>query len=203
MRKPQFHKVLQNGQPGRAKILRRAADIFVRKGYHETTVDEIAKAIGVAKGTIYNHFASKEDLYLAVIRSSIDQLQERLKQAATEDKRTKQKIVNLITSLLRFFEEEKDVVLLFLTEFFGRDARRSRLASEMLSSCLDVIRSVIAGGVADGTLRQIDPEIAACSLFGMVAVTAYHFVNQPKPIDCDALSQSIAEIYLKGTSAAE
>ena len=45
-----------------------AAGIFARKGYHKATVEEIARAIGVAKGTIYYHFENKEDLYLAVIR---------------------------------------------------------------------------------------------------------------------------------------
>lgn len=201
MTKPQFRKILQNGQSGRAKILKSAADIFVRKGYHETTVDEVAKAMGVAKGTIYNHFAGKEDLYLAVIRSSIEKLQERLKQAAAKEKNTREKIADLIRSIFSFFEEEKGLVLLFLTEFFGRDARRGRLAAEMLAGCLDVIRSTIATGVAEGTLREVDVEVATYSLFGMVAVAAYHFLNQAEAVDHEAASQSIAEIFFEGTSA--
>lgn len=199
MVKPQFRKALKNGQSGKTKILKNAADIFVRKGYHETTVDEIARAMGIAKGTIYNHFAGKEDLYLAVIRNGVVQLQDYLRQAAAGGKNTREKITNLIRSIPRFFEHEKDMVLLFLTEFFGRDANRGRLVAEMLSGCLDVIRSVIAEGIADGTLREVDLEIATYSLFGMVTVTAYHFISQGREIDYDAASQKIAEIFFDGT----
>ncbi len=199
MTKTQFHKALNNGREGRTKILKSAADVFVRKGYHQTTVDEIAQAMRVAKGTIYNHFAGKEDLYMAVIRRGVDLLQERLKQAAARGKNAREKIMNLIGSQLHFFEQEKDLVLLFLTEFFGRDAHRGRLAAEMLSGCLEIIRSVIAEGIGDGTLREIDLEIATSSLFGMVTTTAFHFISQDRPINYDAVCAGIGKIFFEGT----
>lgn len=199
MTKPQFYKALKNGGAGRTKILKSAADIFVRKGYHQTTVDEIARAMGVAKGTIYNHFAGKEDLYLAVIRGCVDLLQERLRQAAARGKNAREKIMNLIGSQLHFFEQEKDLVLLFLTEFFGRDAHRGKLATDMLSGCLETIRSVIAEGIGDGTLREVDLEIATSSLFGMVTVTAFHFISQGRPINYGEVCAGIAKIFFEGT----
>jgi TetR/AcrR family transcriptional regulator, fatty acid metabolism regulator protein len=48
-------------------ILRAAADLFVERGYHETSMEDIAAHVGIAKGTVYLHFASKEDLALAYV----------------------------------------------------------------------------------------------------------------------------------------
>lgn len=48
-------------------ILRAAADLFVERGYHDTSIEDIAARVGIAKGTVYLHFASKEDLALALV----------------------------------------------------------------------------------------------------------------------------------------
>jgi TetR/AcrR family fatty acid metabolism transcriptional regulator len=48
-------------------ILRAASDLFVERGYHDTSMDDIAARVGIAKGTVYLHFASKEDLAVALI----------------------------------------------------------------------------------------------------------------------------------------
>jgi AcrR family transcriptional regulator len=51
----------------RAKLLKAAGGVFARRGYHEATLDEIAAKAGVSKGALYHHFASKQDLFLALL----------------------------------------------------------------------------------------------------------------------------------------
>ena len=52
-------------------ILRAASDLFVERGYHDTSMDDIAARVGIAKGTVYLHFASKEDLTLALLEQGV------------------------------------------------------------------------------------------------------------------------------------
>ena len=59
----------------RDEILRTATDLFSEKGYHELTMEEIAEEIGVSKGTIYNYFSSKENLYLEILRESFEAIE--------------------------------------------------------------------------------------------------------------------------------
>lgn len=59
-------------------ILQVAAETFLEKGYHETSIDEIAARVGIAKGTVYLHFASKEDLIATVFIQDIQMVQEKL-----------------------------------------------------------------------------------------------------------------------------
>ncbi len=59
-------------------ILRAAADLFIERGYHDTSMDDIAARVGIAKGTVYLHFASKEDLALALIEQGARTFAQRL-----------------------------------------------------------------------------------------------------------------------------
>src|SRR5215470_11509990 len=73
-------------RPGlRDAILRAAEAIFTRREYHEVQMDDVAVASGVGKGTLYRHFRSKRDLYLAVTFEGIERLHGELEAAARTD----------------------------------------------------------------------------------------------------------------------
>src|SRR5437868_1159254 len=61
-------------QEREALILKAAEDVLMEKGYHETSIDEIAARVGIAKGTVYLHFPSKEDLVVAIFERDMQQL---------------------------------------------------------------------------------------------------------------------------------
>jgi len=56
----------------RAKLLKAAGGVFARRGYHEATLDEIVARASLSKGALYHHFASKEDLFLALLADHLD-----------------------------------------------------------------------------------------------------------------------------------
>ena len=61
-------------QEREALILQAAEEVLMEKGYHETSIDEIASRVGIAKGTVYLHFPSKEDLVIAIFERDMQQL---------------------------------------------------------------------------------------------------------------------------------
>ncbi|HXX79318.1 MAG TPA: TetR/AcrR family transcriptional regulator [Ktedonobacteraceae bacterium] len=61
-------------QEREALILQAAEEVLLEKGYHETSIDEIAARVGIAKGTVYLHFPSKEDLVIAIFEHEMQQL---------------------------------------------------------------------------------------------------------------------------------
>jgi AcrR family transcriptional regulator len=162
-------------------------------------VDEIAQAMGIAKGTIYYNFESKEDLYMSVIQEGVNRFKQQLQQGADEGGTAQERIINLISCQLNFFENEPALVSLFLTELFGSDPLRSNLTSQMLSDCLQIFRSCIKSGVEDGTLCCIDPETATSSLFGMIVISALRCTFNQLPIPIDNLSKDIEKIFFQGT----
>jgi AcrR family transcriptional regulator len=181
------------------RFYRTAASVFAAKGYHETTVDEIAQAMGVAKGTIYYNFENKEDLYLSIVHQGVDLFKQQLQQAVNEGKSSEERIANLIVCQLKFFEQESDLVSLFLTELFGKDPQRSQLATQMLSDCFQIFRSCIKEGIEAGDLDCIDPESATSSLFGMITISALRYTRNHLPIPIEQIGSEIGKIFLRGT----
>src|SRR5579884_3030566 len=60
-------------------ILKAAEEVFMEKGYYETSIDEIAASVGIAKGTVYLHFPSKEDLVIAIFQHDMEKLLQLIK----------------------------------------------------------------------------------------------------------------------------
>src|SRR5712691_10474684 len=70
---PRSLKEKQRGER-EALILQAAEEVLMEKGYYETSIDEIAARVGIAKGTVYLHFPSKEDLVIAIFERDMQQL---------------------------------------------------------------------------------------------------------------------------------
>src|SRR5947209_10098101 len=86
-------------QEREALILQAAEEILAEKGYHETSMDEIAARVGVAKGTVYLHFPSKEELVIAIFERSLQQVLQGLEEAFMQDGTNRAKLA----AMFRFF----------------------------------------------------------------------------------------------------
>jgi AcrR family transcriptional regulator len=186
------------GAPGESRqILKTAAGMLAQKGYHQTTVEEIARALGVAKGTIYYHFKNKEELYLAIIQEGVCLLEEQMVLNISGAKTAPEKIKKIIGGMLAFIENESDLVFLFIKELCGTDIQRDVLA-KMLSGSLGLIRGIIDEGTADGSFSEVNPEITASSLYGMIAVTALHYLSYAKSIPHNEVKTAVEQVFFKG-----
>ncbi|MBK1734557.1 hypothetical protein CKO15_04505 [Halorhodospira abdelmalekii] len=98
------------------QILRAAGPYFAEHGYASTDVQAIADRIGVGKGTIYRHFSSKEELFLATVQRAVERLSESIdaRVEATSDPLDKLKAA--VYAYLEFFDAYPGVVELFIQE---------------------------------------------------------------------------------------
>lgn len=192
-----FSEIFKGGKEGRHYIFESAAEIFTKKGYHKATVEEIAAAIGVSKGTIYYYFKNKEELYLAIIREGIDLFHEQLAKAAQSPGSPQNKIRELIRGHFIFCEKEKDLVFLFLKELGSTDFSREILAN-MLAKCLQVFRNVIEEGIAQKVFRPVNAEITTSALFGMLTITAFHYLSYARGIPLEPASTALEDIFFNG-----
>lgn len=140
----------EKGGKRRLEIIMTAYRLFITKGYDETSVDEIIAEMGIAKGTFYYHFKSKEELLESVIDMMINSETEKAKMIATADIPATQKIVGIISSLRPSQEEmpigeavnQKENIIMH--EKVGR--RIIKVAVPMLA---DVVREGINQGIFD------------------------------------------------------
>lgn len=100
-----------------SEILEAARKVFARKGFEEATMDEIAAAAGLAKGTLYLYFKSKRDVYLKTLQHGRAELLEQVKKNMRSAQSLRERIRSLVATRVKYSEENRDFFKIYLTEF--------------------------------------------------------------------------------------
>jgi len=106
-----------------AEILQAARRVFADKGFSDASVDEIAQAAGVAKGTVYLYYPSKRDIYWEALKGGLVALCEVLETAVRAADSTENKIRAFMRTKMLFFEEHRDFFKIYHAEFVNAGAQ--------------------------------------------------------------------------------
>jgi TetR/AcrR family transcriptional regulator, fatty acid metabolism regulator protein len=161
------------GTDKRERILRAAIRVFARKGFYSTRVSEIAKAAGVADGTIYLYFKNKDDVLISIFQDRISKLLEALSTAIAEQTSFEAKLracVDLQLGLLDGSRELAEVVTVNLRQ-------SSRLLKQygapLFGRYLETISGVFEEGQTQGIVREdLSPRVLARALWGALDAIA-------------------------------
>jgi AcrR family transcriptional regulator len=151
----------------RAAILNAARTVFARQGYASTVVDDIARQAEIGKGTLYLYFPSKEQIYLAALLEDAKRLDQESRTAMAAAKTWQDKLRAYIEVRMRYFDEHEDFVRIYLTEFRSMCFQEKPMHTELyrLSEQGEVqLAQMLAAAAAKGEIRNIDPELAACTV---------------------------------------
>ncbi|MGI9534251.1 MAG: TetR/AcrR family transcriptional regulator, partial [Thermodesulfobacteriota bacterium] len=91
-------------------IIRIAAKLFSDKSFHDVTMDEIAEQVGVAKGTLYLYFSSKENLYLEILEHTFDTIESLLESEVAKSDSAPEKLKKVLAIIIKFYRENIDVL---------------------------------------------------------------------------------------------
>ncbi|HEY8774731.1 MAG TPA: TetR/AcrR family transcriptional regulator [Gaiellaceae bacterium] len=166
----------------RSELTREAAKLFARKGYHGTSIGDIADALGVQKGSLYSHIASKEDLLYETMRDGAAAFHGAL-DAIPEDLPATEKIRLALRGHLRVVAEQLDVATVFVQEWrYLEGARREEIVSER-RRYEERIRDLFREGRELSELRaDLDESVAALLLLS-AANWAYTWLQPGRNTD--------------------
>jgi TetR/AcrR family transcriptional regulator len=119
----------------REEIISAAEKVFFRKGLSETTMDEVAEAAELSKGTLYLYYKSKEDLYLAVMLRGIDILADIFRSAIATDEPSIKQIFAVCDAYSQFFEKHREYFRMF--SFFENPLFHTQVSPEMIERCTE------------------------------------------------------------------
>lgn len=180
-------------------ILDAAIKVFFEKGFHETKMEDIAKEAGVGKGTIYEYFESKKDLFQEMIKCSIEKYKEKARRVISEKNTTKEKLIAFAKHHGMFLANHFDMTHIILTQpqILSIDMKHWLMRVKM--EIFTLVKEIIEMGIKDGELRKdLDADLAALSLIG--TVNQYY----SKKIFFDKVSQEnidakqVIDMLLKG-----
>jgi AcrR family transcriptional regulator len=166
----------------RRELTREAAKLFAQKGYHGTSIGDIAEAMGVQKGSLYAHIASKEDLLYETMREGADAFHAAL-DAVPEDTPAVEKIRLALRGHLRVVAEQLDVATVFVQEWrYLEGERRDEIVAER-RRYEERIRDLFREGRELSELRADLDETAAVLLLLSAANWAYTWLQPGRDTD--------------------
>jgi AcrR family transcriptional regulator len=166
-------------------ILSAAEKLFLAKGYDGTTMDDIARAAELGKGTLYLYFRNKEEAYSAIVLKGVRLMNGMFREAVAGKKKGIDKASAMGAAFYEFYEKHPDYCRSFLFSTFALKERENRYAGELAelgASSLGLMTSALREGMKDGSIRpDIDVAKTAVALaFGVQGVVMELAAMDPK-----------------------
>lgn len=164
-------------QATRQKLYEAAVTLIAEKGFSATTVEEIAERAGVAKGTVYYNFASKNDLFEELLRHGVGLLTVSLRTAAEETEARGGTRVEALDAMIRaglvFIDRYPAFTQLYVAELWRTNRTWQSTLMVVRREAVAVVETVLREGVERGELSaEIDVPLTAAAMVGMVLVAA-------------------------------
>jgi len=165
----------RNPEETRREILRAADTLIRRRGLARVTTREIAREAGCADGTLYKHFGTKEDLFLAVIFDALPQFDALLRPGAANESNVAERLNQIATAALRFFEQvlPHGVALLADSQLLSR--HRERLTNK--SSGPQILYSKVAAYIeAEQSRGHLNPVVQPSGAAALILGPCFQWV---------------------------
>ncbi len=181
------------------QIIDAAIRVFARHGYYNSRVSDIAKEAGMASGTIYLYFKTKDDILVTLFREKMAQWVAAVDMAIADAPDAAAKIRRLVALHLRVLEDDPDLAEVVQVELRqGHKFFRGASAHE-ITAYFALIETVLEQGIAAGLIRPDVPvKVATKMLFGAVDQVATSWVLGKRQYRLSDTADAVADIFLKG-----
>lgn len=187
------------GTSKRERILRAATDVFAKNGYFKAKVSEIAKAAGVADGTIYLYFDGKEDVLTTIFREHTRSYLQSLERDLANIRRPDEQLRVAIRHHLETLGRDRALAVVSQVELRHSLKFMSLLSQQEVADYLDMIRKIIENGQAEGAFRRtLHPQLVAKSVFGILDEMVTSWILSEKEYALADQSDQIADLILTG-----
>jgi AcrR family transcriptional regulator len=163
-------------QSKRDQIMMAAEHLFTNRRFHEITLDQVARAAGVGKGTIYLHFADKDDLFFQVATSGFTQLCEIVERGAGTGVGFHENLLAVCRQISAFFQRRRQLLRMMQTEDGRMACEHGAMRERWLTHrrpLVVALGKILAVGVREGVVRQdVPPEALVSMLLGMLRTRA-------------------------------
>src|SRR5216110_2995186 len=188
--------------PKRDALLRAAIDVFADRGYFNAQVADVARAAGVAAGTVYLYFKSKDDLLVSIFeRSMRDGLATgRAAVANLDDPR--ERLLRLARGHLARLGNDRSLAIVFQVELRQSTKFMERFSATLLRDYLGLIRTAIADGQSAGVFRgTLNATVVAKMFFGALDEMATNWIISRRRYSLEADADPIVDVFVNGAKA--
>jgi AcrR family transcriptional regulator len=186
----------------RAKILAAALRIFSGKGFHETTMDDIALKAGVVKGTLYYNFPGKSELFAALVEEEMAAILDTLQGELVSDLPFPKHFRRLVGVQVDLLLRHRDLFRVAAAPAAaGVDPAAVRAIESARDRYAEVLEGMLRGGVDQGYLRPCDTALLATQIQALLDGLLQHERRTGVPLDRDRAVDELTELLSRGLRA--
>jgi TetR/AcrR family fatty acid metabolism transcriptional regulator len=178
------------------KILDAALDIFSRKGFYNTKLDEIVEVSHTSKGAIYFHFPNKERLFLALVDQFADLLERRVVEAIQHEDKGINRVRIAMVTILDTFGRYRRPAKILLIQAAGLGTTFEEKRNEINDRFAYLIQTYLDESVEIGDIEPVDTEVVSIAWMGAIYNVVIRWVNTGEP-DPERILNSLLPILLK------
>ena len=193
----------RNALPGkREAILRAAIRVFARNGYFNSKVADIAHEAGVADGTVYLYFKSKEEILHSIFDTSMEKAIAEAHQLIKGVTDPREKLRRVATMHLARLGANRDLAIVFQVELRGSTKFMEEFSAAGFAEYLSLIRTTFEEGQRAGVFRKnMNAKVVAKILFGALDEMATNWIISKRRYQLAPMAELVMDTFLNGVSA--
>lgn len=153
----------------RHEIFHQVVNVFLKKGFQETSMREIAEAAGLGKSTLYDYFKTKDEILLYYFEDQLNDLTVEAQQIAMQNKSADKRLREVTEMHMEFLQANKSLFMKMSMEAQRLKPESQKKIQEKRHAYQDLLRALIDEGIREGTFRKVDSLLAARILITSMA----------------------------------
>jgi TetR/AcrR family fatty acid metabolism transcriptional regulator len=183
----------------RAAILRAATAVFARNGFFNSKVADIASEAGIADGTVYLYFKSKDEILHSVFDRAMDEFISEGKRELENIERPEDRLRRIAELHLERLGADREMAIVFQVELRGSTKFMEEFSAAGFAEYLDIIRRTIEDGQRSGAFRSdVNAVVAAKMLYGALDEMVTNWVLSKKRYPLAPMAGEVLKVFLGG-----
>lgn len=182
------------------KIFETSMKLFAEKGYDATSIEEITATVGVAKGTLYYHFSSKEEIFNFLVEEGMKLLQNSIDIKTAKFSNYIDKIKAIILIQIKIVVKYEDLITILLSQFWGNEARNQKCQKHIIEY-VNKIENIVEEGIKAGEIKPGNPQAMASEIYGLICSSLVYKIRSKEEIDIMKLFKEFENTIIEGLKA--
>ena len=178
------------------KIFETSMKLFAEKGYEATSIEEITATVGVAKGTLYYHFSSKEEIFNFLIEEGMKLLQNSIDIKTSKLSNYIDKLKAVVLIQIKIVARYEDLITILLSQFYGKEARNQKCQNHVYEY-ISKIEQIVKEGIDKNEIKQGNPKVIASEIYGLIGSTLVYKLRNEN-IDIMSLYREYENTIIEG-----
>ncbi|MGN1269299.1 MAG: TetR/AcrR family transcriptional regulator [Clostridia bacterium] len=166
------------------KIFNTAIKLFSEKGYDNASVEDITAIAGVAKGSLYYHFAKKEDIFDMLLQEGIGLLKNSIEIKTKKCTSSLDKIKAVILIEIKVIVKYEDFLNVVLSQIWG-EKEKNQKCKKAVFEYIKIIEDIVKEGIENGEFYDGDVEAIASGIFGVTCSSLIYRLKKNREVDVD------------------